>query len=115
MTIGVGKYILLRKPVRIAKSKDTKTDERNIWNNVIFIKASIFIVIFTFDGEESVPPAFVHLELNIAGYGNLVPSSNLGRLLMIAYALIGIPINGIVLATLAEFFSKAVSTLVRLT
>ncbi|KAJ4431693.1 hypothetical protein ANN_20295 [Periplaneta americana] len=43
----------------------------------------------------------------VAGYGNLSPSSALGRLLMILYALVGIPMNGIVLATLAEFFSTA--------
>jgi hypothetical protein len=54
------------------------------------------------------------LEQHVAGYGNLVPSSNLGRLLTIVYALIGIPINGIVLATLAEFFSTAVSNLERI-
>jgi hypothetical protein len=46
-----------------------------------------------------------------SGYGNLAPSSSLGRMLMILYALIGIPMNGIMLATLAEFFSTAVSWL----
>ncbi|PSN45779.1 hypothetical protein C0J52_10769 [Blattella germanica] len=40
-------------------------------------------------------------------YGNLSPSSATGRYLMIVYALIGIPLNGIMLATLAEFFSTA--------
>jgi hypothetical protein len=60
-----------------------------------------------------VPPAFIHLKQHVAGYGNLVPSSDLGRMLMIVYALIGIPINGILLATLAEFFSTAVSKLTR--
>ncbi|XP_021913562.1 open rectifier potassium channel protein 1 isoform X2 [Zootermopsis nevadensis] len=50
---------------------------------------------------------FVLTVVSTIGYGNLVPSSSLGRLLMIGYALIGIPINGILLATLAEFFSTA--------
>nr|CAD7453790.1 unnamed protein product [Timema tahoe] len=41
------------------------------------------------------------------GYGNLVPTSALGRILMILYAIIGIPMNGILLTALGEFFSKA--------
>ncbi|XP_069678872.1 open rectifier potassium channel protein 1 isoform X2 [Periplaneta americana] len=50
---------------------------------------------------------FVITVVSTIGYGNLSPSSALGRLLMILYALVGIPMNGIVLATLAEFFSTA--------
>ncbi|KAJ9586868.1 hypothetical protein L9F63_019550, partial [Diploptera punctata] len=50
---------------------------------------------------------FVITVVSTIGYGNLSPSSATGRMIMIVYALIGIPMNGIMLATLAEFFSTA--------
>nr|CAD7260804.1 unnamed protein product [Timema shepardi] len=50
---------------------------------------------------------FVITVVSTIGYGNLVPTSALGRILMILYAIIGIPMNGILLTALGEFFSKA--------
>lgn len=44
-----------------------------------------------------------------AGYGNLAPTTHLGRILMIFYALFGIPINGILLANLGEYFGLQVN------
>lgn len=41
----------------------------------------------------------------ILGYGNLAPTNMLSRMLMIFYAVVGIPMNGILLAQLGEFFS----------
>lgn len=38
------------------------------------------------------------------GYGNLAPTNMLSRILMIFYGLIGIPMNGILLTQLGEFF-----------
>lgn len=42
------------------------------------------------------------------GYGNLAPTTHLGRILMIFYGLFGIPINGILLANLGEYFGRQV-------
>ncbi|XP_018324918.1 open rectifier potassium channel protein 1 isoform X2 [Agrilus planipennis] len=43
----------------------------------------------------------------LLGYGNLAPSTTFTRLFMIAYSLIGIPMNGIVMVTLGEFFARS--------
>lgn len=47
----------------------------------------------------------------ITGYGNLHPTSGTGRILVLVYSLIGIPLNGIVLTQLGSFFESRVSTL----
>lgn len=44
------------------------------------------------------------------GYGNISPSSTLGRMFMIFYSLIGIPLNGFLFAYLGDFFGKVVNT-----
>lgn len=51
------------------------------------------------------------LNFNSAGYGNIAPSNTIGRMFMIFYALIGIPVNGFLFAYLGDFFGKAVSFL----
>ncbi|XP_011315332.1 open rectifier potassium channel protein 1 [Fopius arisanus] len=48
---------------------------------------------------------FAYTVVSTIGYGNLAPTNSLGRILMIFYGLIGIPMNGILLAQLGEFFS----------
>jgi hypothetical protein len=48
---------------------------------------------------------------SVTGYGNLSPSTDTGRIVMIPYAVIGVPINAIVMARMAEYFSQAVSKL----
>ncbi|XP_049795708.1 open rectifier potassium channel protein 1 [Schistocerca nitens] len=50
---------------------------------------------------------FVVTVVSTIGYGNLSPTTDASRLLMIFYALIGIPMNGILLATLGDFYSRA--------
>ncbi|XP_076760976.1 open rectifier K[+] channel 1 [Xylocopa sonorina] len=47
---------------------------------------------------------FAYTVVSTIGYGNLAPTSMLGRILMIFYGLIGIPMNGILLTQLGEFF-----------
>ncbi|XP_031839838.1 open rectifier K[+] channel 1 isoform X2 [Nomia melanderi] len=47
---------------------------------------------------------FAYTVVSTIGYGNLAPTNMLGRILMIFYGLIGIPINGILLTQLGEFF-----------
>ncbi|KAG8229970.1 hypothetical protein J437_LFUL008543 [Ladona fulva] len=71
--------------------------------------------IFNGSGDEEEPPFkwnlynsfyFAFTVVSSIGYGNLAPTCMLGRILCIIYALIGIPMNGILLASLGEFFSK---------
>lgn len=52
------------------------------------------------------------LTIQILGYGNLAPSTMLGRMVMIFYALIGMPINALIMVTLGDFFGKSVSTVI---
>lgn len=47
---------------------------------------------------------FVITVVSTIGYGNLAPTTTLSRLLMILYALVGIPMNGILLKSLADYF-----------
>ncbi|XP_059062633.1 uncharacterized protein LOC131855380 [Achroia grisella] len=63
--------------------------------------------------EEDEPPVkwdfyhsffFSYTVVSTIGYGNLAPTTHLSRILMIFYALFGIPINGILLANLGEYF-----------
>lgn len=49
---------------------------------------------------------FAYTVVSTIGYGNLAPTNMLGRILMIFYGLIGIPMNGILLAQLGEFFGN---------
>lgn len=45
----------------------------------------------------------------IVGYGNSSPHDQPGQAFLIFYALIGLPVNGFVLAFLGNFFSESVS------
>ncbi|XP_037873254.1 uncharacterized protein LOC101741673 isoform X1 [Bombyx mori] len=47
---------------------------------------------------------FSYTVVSTIGYGNLSPTTHLSRILMIFYGLFGIPINGILLANLGEYF-----------
>lgn len=49
------------------------------------------------------------LIFSITGYGNIAPTETFGRYFMIAYALIGMPVNGILYAYLGEYFGSRVS------
>ncbi|XP_029165410.1 LOW QUALITY PROTEIN: uncharacterized protein LOC114936412 [Nylanderia fulva] len=48
---------------------------------------------------------FAYTVVSTIGYGNLAPTHTLSRILMIFYGLVGIPMNGILLTQLGEFFS----------
>ncbi|CAH2014214.1 unnamed protein product [Acanthoscelides obtectus] len=50
---------------------------------------------------------FVITVVSTIGYGNLVPTTATTRIFMILYGLIGIPMNGIVMVTLGEYFGKS--------
>ncbi|XP_044749301.1 open rectifier potassium channel protein 1 isoform X2 [Coccinella septempunctata] len=45
------------------------------------------------------------------GYGNLAPTTMFGRIFMIFYALVGIPINGFIMIALGDFFGKSFTKL----
>ncbi|XP_043285975.1 open rectifier potassium channel protein 1 [Venturia canescens] len=47
---------------------------------------------------------FAYTVVSTIGYGNLAPTTMLSRILMIFYGVVGIPMNGILLAQLGEFF-----------
>ncbi|KAI4494408.1 hypothetical protein M0802_008900 [Mischocyttarus mexicanus] len=47
---------------------------------------------------------FAYTVVSTIGYGNLAPTNMLSRILMIFYGLVGIPMNGILLSQLGEFF-----------
>ncbi|XP_017878210.1 uncharacterized protein LOC108623877 [Ceratina calcarata] len=49
---------------------------------------------------------FAYTVVSTIGYGNLAPTTMLSRILMIFYGLIGIPMNGILLSQLGEFFGN---------
>lgn len=44
----------------------------------------------------------------IAGYGNIAPTTTFSRYFMIVYALIGMPVNGILFAYLGDYFGSKV-------
>ncbi len=48
---------------------------------------------------------FAFTVITTIGYGHMSPGTWQGRVFCIFYALIGIPLNGILLATLGEFFA----------
>lgn len=51
---------------------------------------------------------FAFTVCSTVGYGNISPTTTLGRMIMIVYSVIGIPVNGILFAGLGEYFGKTV-------
>ncbi|KAM7347804.1 open rectifier K[+] channel 1 isoform 1-T2 [Cochliomyia hominivorax] len=49
---------------------------------------------------------FAFTVCSTVGYGNISPTTTLGRMIMIVYSVIGIPVNGILFAGLGEYFGK---------
>lgn len=47
--------------------------------------------------------------LFFSGYGNISPNNTFGRIFMIFYALIGLPVNGFFFAYLGDMYGKTVS------
>lgn len=56
----------------------------------------------------------MRLFFSITGYGNIAPTETFGRYFMIAYALIGMPVNGILYAYLGEYFGSRVRSAIYL-
>lgn len=53
---------------------------------------------------------FSFIVCSTIGYGNISPSTPFGKMFMILYALIGIPVNGFLFAGLGDYFSRTVRT-----
>lgn len=51
---------------------------------------------------------FAFTVCSTVGYGNISPTTFAGRMIMIAYSVIGIPVNGILFAGLGEYFGRTV-------
>lgn len=51
---------------------------------------------------------FVFTVVSTVGYGNISPNSTFGRMFMIFYAIIGLPLNAIMFANLGEIFAATV-------
>ncbi|XP_048483408.1 uncharacterized protein LOC105390907 [Plutella xylostella] len=77
---------------------------------------------FNYTTEDEEPPIkwdfyhsffFSYTVVSTIGYGNLSPTTHLSRILMIFYGLFGIPINGILLANLGEYFGLQLITVYR--
>ncbi|GJQ77499.1 hypothetical protein Trydic_g20890 [Trypoxylus dichotomus] len=56
---------------------------------------------------------FVITVVTTVGYGNLAPTTSIGRIFVCFYSLIGVPVNGIVMVTLGDFFGKSFVKLYR--
>ncbi|XP_037935600.1 open rectifier potassium channel protein 1 [Teleopsis dalmanni] len=56
---------------------------------------------------------FAFTVCSTVGYGNISPTTTLGRMIMIAYSMIGIPVNGILFAGLGEYFAKTFRAIYR--
>ncbi|KAJ8919599.1 hypothetical protein NQ315_002221 [Exocentrus adspersus] len=79
------------KPVHYNMSEEPPDYKWNFYNSVFFVITVVSTI----------------------GYGNLAPTTMFTRIFMIFYALIGIPMNGIVMVTLGEYFGKSFKKLYR--
>lgn len=55
---------------------------------------------------------FAFIICSTVGYGNISPHNTFGRMFLIIYALIGIPVNGFLFAYLGDFFGKTVNEII---
>ena len=51
----------------------------------------------------------IHITMISKGYGHIFPRTEEGKIVCILYSLLGVPINGILIASLANFFGQKVS------
>ncbi|BFG02546.1 open rectifier potassium channel protein 1 [Drosophila madeirensis] len=56
---------------------------------------------------------FAFTVCSTVGYGNISPTTFAGRMIMIAYSVIGIPVNGILFAGLGEYFGRTFEAIYR--
>ena len=97
-------------------------DKWNHWNSLMFSftaittigKNTIFIgPLTTLEWKKILHLSYEYfwtsLQYYLLGYGHIFPRTDNGKILCIFYSLLGVPINGILIASLAIFFGQKVS------
>ncbi|XP_072937420.1 uncharacterized protein Ork1 [Epargyreus clarus] len=129
LLVGASIFYHIESPLEMAQRAEEKLERLEIQNllyenyipndpekqDTILRKLSGYCgkSMFNYTTEDEEPPVkwdfyhsffFSYTVVSTIGYGNLAPTTHLGRILMIFYGLFGIPINGILLANLGEYF-----------
>ncbi|CAK1582925.1 unnamed protein product [Parnassius mnemosyne] len=129
LLVGASIFYHIESPVELAQRAEEKLERLEIQNllyenyipnnpekqDSILRKLSDYCgkSMFNYTTEDEEPPFkwdfyhsffFSYTVVSTIGYGNLAPTTPLSRILMIFYGLFGIPINGILLANLGEYF-----------
>ncbi|CAH2041569.1 unnamed protein product, partial [Iphiclides podalirius] len=129
LLVGASIFYHIESPVEVAQRAEEKLERLEIQNllyenyipndpvkqDSILRKLSDYCgkSMFNYTTEDEEPPFkwdfyhsffFSYTVVSTIGYGNLAPTTHLSRILMIFYGLFGIPINGILLANLGEYF-----------
>ncbi|CAG9788110.1 unnamed protein product [Diatraea saccharalis] len=129
LLVGASIFYHIESPLEVAQRAEEKLERLEIQNllyenyipddpekqDSILRKLSAYCgkPMFNFTTEDEEEPYkwdfyhsffFSYTVVSTIGYGNLAPTVHLSRILMIFYGLFGIPINGILLANLGEYF-----------
>ncbi|KAJ0176217.1 hypothetical protein K1T71_008391 [Dendrolimus kikuchii] len=129
LLVGAAIFYHIESPLEVQQRAEDKLERLEIQNllyenyipndpekqNTILRKLSDYCgkSMFNYTTEDEEPPFkwdfyhsffFSYTVVSTIGYGNLAPTTHLSRILMIFYGLFGIPINGILLANLGEYF-----------
>ncbi|XP_050344204.1 uncharacterized protein LOC126769444 [Nymphalis io] len=129
LLVGASIFYHIESPLELAQRAEEKLERLEIQNllyenyipndpdkqDSILRKLSEYCgkSMFNYTTEDAEPPFkwdfyhsffFSYTVVSTIGYGNLAPTTHLSRILMIFYGLFGIPINGILLANLGEYF-----------
>ncbi|XP_038212533.1 open rectifier potassium channel protein 1 [Zerene cesonia] len=129
LLVGASIFYHIESPLELAQRAEEKLERLEIQNllyenyipndphkqDSILRKLSDYCgkSMYNFTTEDEEPPYkwdfyhsffFSYTVVSTIGYGNLAPTTHLSRILMIFYGLFGIPINGILLANLGEYF-----------
>ncbi|CAH2982857.1 unnamed protein product [Chilo suppressalis] len=129
LLVGASIFYHIESPLELAQRAEEKLERLEIQNllyenyipndpekqDSILRKLSAYCgkPMFNFTTEDEEEPYkwdfyhsffFSYTVVSTIGYGNLAPTVHLSRILMIFYGLFGIPINGILLANLGEYF-----------
>ncbi|VVD00096.1 unnamed protein product [Leptidea sinapis] len=138
LLVGASIFYHIESPVEVAQRAEEKLERLEIQNLLyenyipndpqkqdgILRKLSDYCgkSMYNYTTEDEEPPYkwdfyhsffFSYTVVSTIGYGNLAPTTHLGRILMIFYGLFGIPINGILLANLGEYFGMQLISVYR--
>ncbi|XP_034833006.1 open rectifier potassium channel protein 1 [Maniola hyperantus] len=138
LLVGASIFYHIESPLELAQRAEEKLERLEIQNllyenyipndpekqDSILRKLSEYCgkSMFNYTTEDAEPPFkwdfyhsffFSYTVVSTIGYGNLAPTTHLSRILMIFYGLFGIPINGILLANLGEYFGRQLISVYR--